>query len=168
MGLSGPSRLHDLFVTHEGMSPGEWKAGGEGLNEDGTEAVIDSKENLAALEFQEFINKFPNSSMIPYAHARMAAAEISLSRMARIIRPTVAAMAQAGTPFRGVLFAGLMLTDRGPYLIEYNARFGDPETQALLQEKIIAPLAALREEQRQLRVLAERVHRLPRVAGRGQ
>ena len=51
--------------------------------------------------------------------------------MARIIRPTLATMAARGTPFRGVLFAGLMLTAEGPKLIEYNVRFGDPECQAL-------------------------------------
>jgi phosphoribosylamine---glycine ligase len=52
--------------------------------------------------------------------------------MARIIKPTLAAMAARGTPFTGVLYAGLMLTDEGPQLIEYNARFGDPETQVLM------------------------------------
>jgi phosphoribosylamine--glycine ligase len=50
----------------------------------------------------------------------------------RIIRPTVDGMAQAGTPFRGVLYAGLMLTSSGPKVLEYNVRFGDPETQAVL------------------------------------
>jgi phosphoribosylamine--glycine ligase len=49
-----------------------------------------------------------------------------------IITPTVAAMAARGTPFEGVLFAGLMITREGPKLIEYNVRFGDPETQALM------------------------------------
>ena len=48
------------------------------------------------------------------------------------IRPVLAEMARRGTPFRGVLFAGLMLTEQGPRLIEYNVRFGDPECQALL------------------------------------
>jgi phosphoribosylamine--glycine ligase len=48
------------------------------------------------------------------------------------IRPAVAEMARRGTPFTGVLFAGLMLTKDGPKLIEYNVRLGDPETQALL------------------------------------
>jgi len=50
----------------------------------------------------------------------------------RIIRPTVKAMADLGTPFQGVLYAGLMLTGSGPKLIEYNCRFGDPECQVLM------------------------------------
>lgn len=49
-----------------------------------------------------------------------------------IVRPTLATMAARGTPYRGILFAGVMLTTEGPKLIEYNCRFGDPETQALL------------------------------------
>jgi phosphoribosylamine--glycine ligase len=49
-----------------------------------------------------------------------------------IIKPTLAAMAAAGTPYTGVLYAGLMLTRSGPRLIEYNCRFGDPECQALM------------------------------------
>ncbi len=52
--------------------------------------------------------------------------------MARFIRPTLAEMARRGAPFRGVLFAGLMLTASGPRLIEYNVRFGDPECETLL------------------------------------
>jgi phosphoribosylamine--glycine ligase len=52
--------------------------------------------------------------------------------MARIIRPALAAMAARGTPFRGFLFAGLMVTDEGPSLIEFNVRFGDPECETLL------------------------------------
>ena len=63
--------------------------------------------------------------------------------MATIIRPTLAAMAAAGTPFRGILFAGLMLTDAGPKLIEFNARLGDPETQVLLPRLKSDLLAAL-------------------------
>jgi phosphoribosylamine--glycine ligase len=49
-----------------------------------------------------------------------------------IIRPALAELARQGTPFRGILFAGLMLTAQGPKLIEFNVRFGDPECQALL------------------------------------
>jgi phosphoribosylamine--glycine ligase len=52
--------------------------------------------------------------------------------MARVVRPTLAEMAKRGAPFRGVLFAGLMLTAAGPRLIEFNVRFGDPECQALM------------------------------------
>jgi phosphoribosylamine--glycine ligase len=52
--------------------------------------------------------------------------------MARIIRPVLAEMAHRGAPFRGVLFAGLMITADGPRLIEFNVRFGDPECQALM------------------------------------
>lgn len=52
--------------------------------------------------------------------------------MAEIIRPTLAGMARRGTPFKGVLFAGLMITAEGPKLIEYNVRFGDPECEVLM------------------------------------
>jgi len=50
----------------------------------------------------------------------------------KILQPTIDAMAKRGTPYKGVLYAGLMLTDDGPKVIEYNARFGDPETQPLM------------------------------------
>jgi len=50
----------------------------------------------------------------------------------KMIRPTVTGMAQEGMPYRGVLYAGLMLTPTGPRLVEYNARFGDPECQVLM------------------------------------
>jgi phosphoribosylamine--glycine ligase len=49
-----------------------------------------------------------------------------------VVRPALAEMARRGTPFRGVLFTGLMLTEDGPKLIEFNARFGDPECQVIL------------------------------------
>src|SRR5262249_47292364 len=49
-----------------------------------------------------------------------------------IIRPTIAAMQARGAPFRGVLYAGLMITANGPRLIEYNVRLGDPEAQVVL------------------------------------
>ena len=52
--------------------------------------------------------------------------------MERIVQPAVATMARRGTPFRGILYAGLMLTGDGPKLVEFNVRFGDPECQALL------------------------------------
>lgn len=62
--------------------------------------------------------------------------------MEKIIKPTVDYMAAQGMPYSGVLFAGLMLTDEGPKLIEYNARFGDPECQVLMT-RFTGDLAAL-------------------------
>lgn len=67
-----------------------------------------------------------------YSPAPIMTPEMIERTMAEIIRPTVAGMRKRGTPFTGVLFAGLMITPAGPKLIEYNARFGDPETQVLL------------------------------------
>ena len=68
--------------------------------------------------------------------------------MAEIIRPTIDAMAARGTPFKGVLFAGLMIGADGPKLIEFNVRFGDPETQVLLprlkSDLLVALLASAR------------------------
>jgi phosphoribosylamine--glycine ligase len=59
--------------------------------------------------------------------------ELEAEVMERIIAPTVSTLAAEGTPYCGVLFAGLMLTANGPSLIEYNARFGDPETQVMMR-----------------------------------
>jgi phosphoribosylamine---glycine ligase len=75
----------------------------------------------------------PNTGgMGAYSPAPCVTPAIEARVMAEIIRPTLAAMAQAGRPYKGVLYAGLMLTREGPKLIEYNARFGDPECQVLL------------------------------------
>jgi phosphoribosylamine--glycine ligase len=63
--------------------------------------------------------------------------------MSDIILPTVAGMAKRGTPYAGVLFAGLMITEDGPKLIEYNVRFGDPECQVLMMRLKSDLLAAL-------------------------
>jgi phosphoribosylamine---glycine ligase len=65
--------------------------------------------------------------------------------MREIIHPTMAIMAKRGTPFQGILFAGLMITDQGPKLIEYNTRFGDPECEVLmprLKTDLVAALLA--------------------------
>jgi len=75
----------------------------------------------------------PNTGgMGAYSPARVLTPELERRAIDEIILPTVAAMKAAGTPFSGVLFAGLMLTSDGPKLIEYNARFGDPECQVLM------------------------------------
>jgi phosphoribosylamine--glycine ligase len=67
-----------------------------------------------------------------YAPTPMFGPDLEQAAMDRIIRPALAEMVRRGTPFRGILFAGLMLTPDGPKLIEFNVRFGDPECQALL------------------------------------
>ncbi|MCY4607584.1 MAG: phosphoribosylamine--glycine ligase [bacterium] len=67
-----------------------------------------------------------------YSPAPLVTPEIEARILDDIIRPTIAAMARCGTPFRGVLYAGLMITSDGPRLLEYNVRFGDPECQVLL------------------------------------
>ena len=67
-----------------------------------------------------------------YSPASIFTPELQARAMEEIVRPTAHALAEAGTPFSGVLYAGLMLTDEGPKLVEYNVRFGDPECQALM------------------------------------
>jgi phosphoribosylamine--glycine ligase len=75
----------------------------------------------------------PNTGgMGAYSPARVLTPALEQQAIDEIVLPTVAAMKAAGTPFSGVLFAGLMLTADGPKLIEYNARFGDPECQVLM------------------------------------
>lgn len=75
----------------------------------------------------------PNTGgMGAYSPAPVMTPELIEQTMARIIRPTVAAMAAEGAPYVGVLFAGLMIGNEGPQLIEYNCRFGDPECQVLM------------------------------------
>ena len=76
----------------------------------------------------------PNTGgMGAYSPARVLTPELEAEIMIRIIAPTVKAMADEGMPYAGVLFLGVMLTPTGPQLIEYNARFGDPECQVILQ-----------------------------------
>ena len=89
----------------------------------------------------------PNTGgMGAYSPARVLTPALEAEAMTRIIAPTVKAMADAGTPYSGVLYAGLMLTPQGPKLIEYNARFGDPECQVLmlrLKSDLIEVLSAV-------------------------
>ncbi len=86
----------------------------------------------------------PNTGgMGAYSPAPAMTPELTGRVMNEIIQPTVAGMQARGTPFKGVLFAGLMLTASGPKLIEYNVRFGDPETQVLMPRLKSDLLAAL-------------------------
>ncbi|HWT30495.1 MAG TPA: phosphoribosylamine--glycine ligase, partial [Propylenella sp.] len=75
----------------------------------------------------------PNTGgMGAYSPALVLTEELAERTLAEIVRPTVEALARRGIPYRGVLYAGLMITADGPKLIEYNARFGDPECQVLM------------------------------------
>lgn len=86
----------------------------------------------------------PNTGgMGAYSPAPVMTATLHDEVMATIIRPTMAAMARRGTPFIGILFAGLMITDEGPRLIEYNTRFGDPECEVLMPRMKSDLVAAL-------------------------
>ncbi|MEP7131356.1 MAG: phosphoribosylglycinamide synthetase C domain-containing protein, partial [Sphingomicrobium sp.] len=67
-----------------------------------------------------------------YAPAPVLTPDLQSQAMEEIVLPTARALAAAGTPFNGVLYAGLMLTADGPKLIEYNVRFGDPECEAIM------------------------------------
>jgi phosphoribosylamine--glycine ligase len=89
-------------------------------------------------------DKGPNTGgMGAYSPAPALTPELEQQVMARIILPTVRAMRDAGRPFKGVLYAGLMLTREGPKLIEYNVRFGDPECQVLMVRLMSDLLPAL-------------------------
>ncbi len=91
----------------------------------------------------------PNTGgMGAYSPAAILTPELEAQAMAEIVIPTVRAMKAAGMPYSGVLYAGLMLTAQGPKLIEYNARFGDPECQVLMMRfdgDLLALLLAVAE-----------------------
>jgi phosphoribosylamine--glycine ligase len=88
----------------------------------------------------------PNTGgMGAYSPAPVMSDAVCAQAMDEIIKPTLRAMAARGTPYKGVLFAGLMITAEGPKLIEYNCRFGDPECQVLmrrLQSDLVPALLA--------------------------
>ena len=96
-------------------------------------------------------DKGPNTGgMGAYSPAPIMTPEMNQRVMDDIILPTVRAMKAMGAPYKGVLFAGLMITKDGPQLIEYNVRFGDPETQVLmlrLMSDIVPALMAARDGQ---------------------
>jgi phosphoribosylamine---glycine ligase len=91
----------------------------------------------------------PNTGgMGAYSPAPIVDAAMSARVMREIVLPTLAAMKARGTPFKGVLYAGLMITAEGPKLIEYNVRFGDPECQVLmlrLMSDLVPALLASRD-----------------------
>jgi phosphoribosylamine--glycine ligase len=94
-------------------------------------------------------DKGPNTGgMGAYSPAPIVDAQMSARVMEEIVLPTLAAMKAMDAPYKGVLFAGLMLTSAGPKLIEYNVRFGDPECQVLmlrLKSDLVPALLASRD-----------------------
>jgi phosphoribosylamine---glycine ligase len=94
-------------------------------------------------------DKGPNTGgMGAYSPAPIIDAAMSARVMAEIIQPTLRAMKAMGAPYKGVLYAGLMITAEGPKLIEYNVRFGDPECQVLmprLMSDLVPALLASRD-----------------------
>ncbi|MGH6833099.1 MAG: phosphoribosylamine--glycine ligase, partial [Methyloceanibacter sp.] len=94
-------------------------------------------------------DKGPNTGgMGAYSPAPVMTPQLCARVMDEIIVPTVRAMEERGTPFKGVLYAGLMIQDGAPKLIEYNVRFGDPETQVLmlrLKSDLLPALLAVAE-----------------------
>ena len=101
-------------------------------------ALVDGKDALPLAAAQDHKrvgdgDTGPNTGgMGAYSPAPVLTPALEGQVMERIILPTVAAMAREGRPYKGVLYAGLMLTETGPQLLEYNVRFGDPEAQVLM------------------------------------
>ena len=101
-------------------------------------AITDGQQALPLLAAQDHKRLHegdfgPNTGgMGAYAPTSRAKPELVARVMSEIIRPTLAAMRDVGSPFTGLLYAGLMITDEGPKVVEFNSRFGDPETQALM------------------------------------
>ncbi|MBF0570859.1 MAG: phosphoribosylamine--glycine ligase [Candidatus Omnitrophica bacterium] len=101
-------------------------------------AVCDGKHFLVLPTSQDHKRIFdddlgPNTGgMGAFSPSPLVTVEVLDQIIARIIEPTIRGMYQEGNPFKGVLFAGLMLTSDGPKALEFNVRFGDPETQSIL------------------------------------
>ena len=110
--------------------------------------ICDGTTILAMAPTQDFKRVFdadlgPNTGgMGAYSPLPWAPADIVEQTLLQVLKPTVAEMSARGTPFIGLLYAGLALTSEGLKVIEFNARFGDPETQALLP-RLQTPLATL-------------------------
>ena len=161
-------------IIPEGLSEAEAAINmrfGGGLGEAGAEVVVEELmvgeeasffalcdgENAIALASAQDHKRVgdgdtgPNTGgMGAYSPAAVMTPEMTRRTMDEIVLPTVRAMKAMGSPYKGVLFAGLMITAQGPKLIEYNARFGDPETQVLmlrLMSDLVPALLAARDGQ---------------------
>jgi phosphoribosylamine--glycine ligase len=111
-------------------------------------AVTDGVSAVPLLPAQDFKrardgDQGPNTGgMGAYAPLPWAPADLAARVLEEVIAPAVDAMRRRGTPYRGLLYAGLSLTAAGPRVVEFNARFGDPETQVVL-DRLSTPLAPL-------------------------
>jgi phosphoribosylamine--glycine ligase len=111
-------------------------------------AVCDGTTAVPLLPAQDFKragdgDQGPNTGgMGAYAPLLWAPADLTEQTMARVIQPALDTMRRRGTPYRGLLYAGLALTSAGIRVVEFNARFGDPETQVVL-DRLASPLAPL-------------------------
>src|SRR5215217_2747145 len=144
---------------------------GGGVGEAGAEVVIEeflTGEEASFFVLCDGINAIPLASaqdhkrvfdgdrgpntggMGAYSPAPVMTPEMSARAMEEIVLPTIRAMAGMGVPYKGILYAGLMITAEGPKLIEYNVRFGDPECQVLmlrLMSDLVPALVASRDGQ---------------------
>lgn len=101
-------------------------------------AISDGHDFVALLSAQDHKRIYDNDEgpntggMGAYTNPPLYTPELHRQIIEEVIRPTIEAMQQEGCPYQGVLYAGLMITAEGPKVLEYNARFGDPETQVLM------------------------------------
>jgi phosphoribosylamine---glycine ligase len=109
-------------------------------------ALADGASAVPLLPAQDFKraqdgDQGPNTGgMGAYAPLPWAPTGLAAELMATVINPAIGELRRRGTPYRGLLYAGLALTSRGPRVVEFNARFGDPETQVVL-DRLATPLA---------------------------
>jgi phosphoribosylamine--glycine ligase len=109
-------------------------------------ALADGADAVPLLPAQDFKrahdgDEGPNTGgMGAYAPLPWAPPGLAAELMGTVIEPAIAALRRHGTPYRGLLYAGLALTSQGPRVVEFNARFGDPETQVVL-DRLASPLA---------------------------
>lgn len=117
-------------------------------------AITDGEDVLLLLPSQDHKqigegDRGPNTGgMGAYAPVSVATPELVAEVRERILLPTLRALAEEGSPFRGLLYAGLMLTDDGPRVVEFNCRFGDPEAQVvvpLMGSSLLEPLLRVAE-----------------------
>ena len=122
-GTSGDEILVEEFMEGEELSIFYLTDG------ESSRAMIAAQDHKRLLDGDEGPN---TGGMGAYAPVSLATPELMQRVQETIVAPTLSAMRDVGVPFRGLLYCGLMLTDEGPKVVEFNCRFGDPETQVVL------------------------------------